>query len=195
MALADGPVLATLDDEGEPRGARGVARDLALGAGTVGLAALALVDRGFGARGLIDAFFLVVLVVLSVIDVQQRLLPNRIVLPAAGLLLVAQLAFFPDKAIDWVAAPLGAAAFFLIIRVFNSQSIGLGDVKLMLLLGVALGKSVAFAVFLGAIVAGAWGLLLLVRHGPAARKMTIPYGPFLAFGAAMAVFFVDPSAL
>ena len=183
-----------LGDSVEPRGARGVARDLVIGAGAVGLMAGALVQRGVGARGLIDAFFLVALVVLSVIDVERRVLPNRIVFPAAGLVLAAQLAFFPHQAVDWVVAPLGAAGVFFLLRLLNTQGLGLGDVKLMLLLGVALGKTVAPAVLAGAFAAGAWSLFLLVRHGSAARRMSFPYGPFLAFGAALAVLFVDPGS-
>ena len=195
MALVDGSALAALGDSGEPRGARSVARDLAIGAGTVALAAGALVQRGAGARGLIDAVFIVVLVVLSVIDIERRVLPNRIVFPATGIILVAQLAFFPHQALDWVVAPLGAAGVFFLLRLFNTQGLGLGDVKLMLLLGVALGKTVAPAVLAGAFAAGAWSLFLLVRHGAAARRMAFPYGPFLAFGAAIAVLFVDPGSL
>lgn len=195
MALVDSTALAAVRDSGESRGARGAVRDLVIGAGTVALVAGALVQRGVGARGLIEAFFLVTLVVLSVIDVERRVLPNRIVFPATGITLAAQLAFFPHQAVDWVVAPLGAASVFFLLRLLSTQGLGLGDVKLMLLLGVALGKTVAPAVFAGALAAGVWSLFLLVRHGSAARKMAFPYGPFLAFGAAIAVFLVDPGSL
>ena len=195
MALVDSSALAALGDSGEPRGARSVARDLAIGAGTVALVAGALVQRGVGARGLIDSAFLVVLVVLSAIDIERRVLPNRIIFPATGIILVAQLALFPDQALDWIVAPLGAAGVFFLLRLMNTQGLGLGDVKLMLLLGAALGKTVAPAVLAGAFAAGAWSLFLLVRHGSRARRMAFPYGPFLAFGAALAVLFVDPGSL
>ena len=195
LAPVEGSALRTPAHSGEPRGARSVARDLAIGAGAVGLAAGAIAVRGVGARGFIDAFFLVLLVLLSVIDIEQRILPNRIIFPGAAIILVAQLAFFPHQAVDWLAAPVGAAGVFFLVRFISPQGLGLGDVKLMFLLGAALGKTIAPAAFAGGVAAGLWALFLLVRHGSSARKMAFPYGPFLALGAAIAVFFVDPGSL
>jgi len=195
LALADGSLTASLPDPDASRGAGRVARDLLTGAGAVLLAALAFVDHGVGARGTISAGFLVVLVVLSVIDIEQRILPNRIIFPATAVILAAQLVFFPDQALDWIIAPLGAAGFFLFARLFQREGLGLGDVKLMLLLGVGLGKAVAFAALAGTFAAGLVGLVLLIRHGRSARKMAIPFGPFLAFGAALTIFLADSSVL
>jgi leader peptidase (prepilin peptidase)/N-methyltransferase len=65
---------------------------------------------------------------------------------------------------------------------------GMGDVKLALVLGIGLGSAVGFGLLAGALAASVGSILLLVRYGPAARKMAIPYGPFLAFGAVVALF-------
>jgi leader peptidase (prepilin peptidase)/N-methyltransferase len=79
--------------------------------------------------------------------------------------------------------PLGAATFFLVFAVARPGALGMGDVKLALLLGTALGQGVvpALAIGCGAIAIAAGGLAVV--HGRKALRMTIPLGPFLAFGA------------
>jgi leader peptidase (prepilin peptidase)/N-methyltransferase len=68
----------------------------------------------------------------------------------------------------------------------------MGDVKLALLMGAALGRTVGVALMLGMIAALVPSLFLLARHGSAARKMAIPFGPFLAFGGVVALFAGKP---
>ena len=94
------------------------------------------------AHVLVLAFFAAVLVALSVIDVRTRRLPNRIVLPAAALVLAAQIAIAPDRALEWTLGALGAFAFLLAAALLNPAGLGMGDVKLALLLGAALGWAV-----------------------------------------------------
>jgi leader peptidase (prepilin peptidase)/N-methyltransferase len=65
---------------------------------------------------------------------------------------------------------------------------GMGDVKLALLLGAMLGKTVAVGLLIGCVAALVPAFVLLARHGMAARKMGIPFGPFLALGAVIALF-------
>jgi leader peptidase (prepilin peptidase)/N-methyltransferase len=69
---------------------------------------------------------------------------------------------------------------------------GMGDVKLALLMGAALGKTVPVALMLGMVAALVPGLYLLARHGSAARKMGVPFGPFLALGSVVALFAGHP---
>ena len=66
------------------------------------------------AQDLVLAFFATVLVVVSVIDLRTRRLPNRIVLPAAAFVLVAQIALAPERALEWTLAAAGAFAFLLV---------------------------------------------------------------------------------
>ena len=63
----------------------------------------------------------------------------------------------------------------------------MGDVKLGALLGAALGQEVLSALMLGFLAVVPFALVLLVRRGAAARRSTLPLGPFLAFGAAVAL--------
>jgi leader peptidase (prepilin peptidase)/N-methyltransferase len=65
---------------------------------------------------------------------------------------------------------------------------GMGDVKLALLMGAALGKTVSVAMMIGMVAAIVPGVYLMARHGSAARKMRIPFGPFLALGSVVALF-------
>lgn len=153
------------------------------------LAAASFLHFGVTARGFISAIFVVVLVVLSVIDIERGLLPNRIVLPATAVILLLQLAFFPDQALEWILSTVGAGLFFLIAYLSYRAGLGLGDVKFAMLLGAGLGKGVVLGIFLGMFAAGIGGLVLVARQGLDARKQTIPLGPFLALGAVISLFF------
>jgi leader peptidase (prepilin peptidase)/N-methyltransferase len=153
------------------------------------LAAASFLHFGVGARGFISALFVVALVLLSVIDIEQGLLPNRIVLPATVVILALQLVFFPDQALEWIVATVGAGLFFLIAYLSYRAGLGLGDVKFAMLLGAGLGKGVVLGIFLGMFAAGIGGLVIIGRQGLDARKQTMPLGPFLALGAVISLFF------
>jgi leader peptidase (prepilin peptidase)/N-methyltransferase len=155
-------------------------------------AALVLVDLlrfGLSPRSVAGIILLPALVVLSAIDFRHRLLPNRIVLPATALVLVSQLALAPDHGREAALAAVAAGGAFLLLRVVYPKGLGMGDVKLALLLGAGLGWDVMSAVFVGSLAAAAAGLVVVARDGAAGRKAILPFGPFLAAGAALAFFF------
>jgi leader peptidase (prepilin peptidase)/N-methyltransferase len=153
------------------------------------LAAASFLHFGVTARGFISALFVIVLVALSAIDIEQRILPNRIVFPATGVILLLQIAFFPEHTLEWVLSTLGAGLFFLLAYLTYRAGLGLGDVKFALLLGAGLGKGVVLGIFIGMFAAGIAGLVIIAREGLEARKKAIPLGPFLAFGAVISLFF------
>jgi leader peptidase (prepilin peptidase)/N-methyltransferase len=134
----------------------------------------------------IAAFFCGVLVVLSSIDLERRVVPNRIVLPAAAIVLVATTAVHPS--VEWLAAGLGASLFLFLAALAYPRGMGMGDVKLALLLGFALGRTVPVGMFAGMVAALVPAIVLFARHGSAARKMAIPFAPFLALGGVLALF-------
>jgi prepilin signal peptidase PulO-like enzyme (type II secretory pathway) len=121
-------------------------------------------------------------VVLAAIDLQERVIPNRIVVPAAAIVLVAQLAFYPDRAGEWIVSALGAALFLFIPAVIKRGAIGMGDVKLAVLLGAATGYAVLPALTFGFLALVPVAIYMLFREGSAARKKYLPLGPFLALG-------------
>jgi leader peptidase (prepilin peptidase) / N-methyltransferase len=139
--------------------------------------------------GATGAFFCVVLVVLSAIDIDRRIVPNKIVLPAALAMLVARTVVHPSA--EWLAAGFGASLFLFVAALAYPRGMGMGDVKLALLLGFCVGRSVPVALFTGMVAALVPSAVLFVRHGSAARKMAIPFAPFLALGGVLALFWGD----
>jgi leader peptidase (prepilin peptidase)/N-methyltransferase len=146
---------------------------------------------GFTAEAFLAAFFCSVLVVLSAIDAERRILPDLIVLPSFALVLAAHIALEPDRTVEWVVASLGASLFLFLALLAHPRGMGMGDVKLALLLGAGLGASVAVGMMAGMLAALVYSTVLFARHGMRARKMAIPFGPFLAFGAVVALFAGD----
>ena len=134
----------------------------------------------------VASFYCAVLVVLSAIDIDRRIVPNKIVLPAAVIVLVAQTILHPS--LEWLAAGLGAALFLFLAALAYPRGMGMGDVKLALLLGFMVGKTVPIALFLGMVSALVPSAVLFARHGSKARKMAIPFAPFLALGGVLALF-------
>jgi leader peptidase (prepilin peptidase)/N-methyltransferase len=144
---------------------------------------------GLTAWATLAAAFCAVLVVLSVIDLQHRIVPNRIVVPAAGVALVAHTLIDPSLA--WLAWSLAASGALFLVVLAYPKGLGMGDVKLALLLGAVLGPSVTVALMLGLFAALVPSVVLLSRHGAGARKMGVPLVPFLSLGAVVALFFGD----
>lgn len=153
------------------------------------IAALVLAHYGVGAHGVLLAFFAAVLTWLAMIDFETRLLPNRIVLPAITVLLVGQIARSPGDTGQWLLAGAGAGLFFLIPTLVRRGAVGMGDVKLAVLIGVALGSKVIPALTIGCLAVFPFALWILVRQGRAAARSTaLPFGPFLVAGALIALF-------
>ena len=146
-----------------------------------------LAHFGLGARGVISAGFVAVLAILAAIDLEHGVIPNRILVPAGCALLIAQIAFFPHQAAEWILAGLGAGLVLLIPALVKRGALGMGDVKLGTFLGVGLGKAVIGGLLLGSLAAVPFALAILVRHGTAGRKERIPLGPFLAVGGLLAL--------
>ena len=141
---------------------------------------------GLTADAAVAAFFCAALVAVSATDLEHRIIPNRIVLPAAAIVLVAQTALHPS--IEWTLGALGASGFLFLAALAYPKGMGMGDVKLALLMGAMLGRYVSVAMMLAMIAALVPSVYLLARHGAAARKMGIPFGPFLALGSVVALF-------
>jgi leader peptidase (prepilin peptidase)/N-methyltransferase len=141
---------------------------------------------GLSAEAAVAAFFCAVLVAVSAIDLEHRIIPNRIVLPATVVVLLANTAREPG--LKWLLGGLAASGFLFAAALIYPAGMGMGDVKLALLMGVALGKTVSVALMAGMLAALVPGIVLLARHGTKARKMGIPFGPFLALGSVVALF-------
>ncbi len=153
---------------------------------SAGLLAGSLAAFGLSLRAAAAAVFCGALVVVSATDLTHRIVPNRVVLPAAVVVLA--LMTWADPGPEWAIAGAGACLFMLAAALAYPRGMGMGDVKLALLMGVALGRTVTLALLLGMITALVPAIVLLARHGSKARKMAIPLAPFLALGSMVALF-------
>jgi leader peptidase (prepilin peptidase) / N-methyltransferase len=159
----------------------------AVEAGTAVLAVACVAVFGPTAYAAVAVGFCALLFTLSVIDFQHRIVPNRIVLPAAALVLGVHTLL--DLSPEWLLASIGAAGILFLAVLAYPKGLGMGDVKLALVLGAMLGATVSVALFLGLLAALVPAAVLFVRHGSAARKMAVPLVPFLSLGAIVALFF------
>ena len=153
------------------------------------LVALCVAIFGLSLHAAVAAFFCAVLVALSAIDLEHRILPDRLTLPSAVVVLAAQTAIEPS--IEWTLGAVGASLFLFLAVLAHPAGMGMGDVKLALLLGAMLGRYVPVALMIGMLAALIPAVIVLARHGAAGRKMAIPFGPFLAFGGVVALFAGD----
>ena len=129
------------------------------------------------------------LVLVSAADLRRRLIPNRVLLPAWAFTLAANTSLHPDRALEWFGWSLGAGAFFLVAARLLHGGLGMGDVKLIAFLGALLGSGVLPALVVGTSAGAVGAAVILLRHGGAGRKRTMPYGPFIAFGALAMLLF------
>jgi leader peptidase (prepilin peptidase)/N-methyltransferase len=156
---------------------------------TAGFIVACVLVYGPSARAAVSAFFGVVLIAISVIDIEHRIVPNRIVLPATAVMLAAQTAREPSP--RWLLSALAASGFLFAAALAYPRGMGMGDVKLALFLGAGLGQSVAVALMVGMFAAVVPSIALFARFGASARKIAIPFAPFLTLGALFALFFGD----
>lgn len=147
--------------------------------------------RELGA-GILGGVFATIFFTLALTDLETRLLPNRIIYPSI-LLAIALSWGWPDTSvIDVLAGGAGAIAiaalFFFLSLPFGSDAFGMGDVKMIVLMGFVLGvPSVLVGVVVGTLIAGAGAAILLITR-LRSRKDYIPHGPFLALGALIALW-------
>jgi leader peptidase (prepilin peptidase)/N-methyltransferase len=132
------------------------------------------------------AVFCLALVLVSLADLQHRLIPNRVVLPAAGLVLALMSAAEPSW--EWPLAALAASGSLLVLALVYPAGMGMGDVKLAFLMGAALGRGVGLALLLAIVAAALPSLAILLRRGWEGRTVGIPFAPFLALGSLVALF-------
>jgi leader peptidase (prepilin peptidase) / N-methyltransferase len=153
-------------------------------------AALAAAYLALGPTGdfIVAAVLLATLVVVTAIDLQHQLIPDVITLPGILVGLVANLAIGHVSWLDCVIGIVVGGGLFLVIILVSRGGMGGGDMKLGAMLGAFLGwKALLFALFAAIVLGGLVGVAVLVS-GLRGRKDPIPFGPFLAAGGAMALF-------
>ena len=140
-------------------------------AGVLAAVAAGLVFAAYplGADAVIVAFVAVVLIVIAAVDIRSLTIPNGIVLPATAIVLVADMIFIPGRAIEFLLAAVLGGFVLLLPNLISSSLMGMGDVKLGLLLGAALGWGVVGALGIAFLATLPFALAVLVRGGLEAR--------------------------
>jgi leader peptidase (prepilin peptidase)/N-methyltransferase len=134
-----------------------------------------------------------VLVPVALIDYDHRIIPNRLMLPAAIVAVAIGLVTHPAGVPEQLIAGAAAGGFLLIFAIAYPAGMGMGDVKFAAVLGLFLGRSVAVAILSGVLLGAVLGAAVLARKGVATgRKTAVPFGPFLAIGGVIALL-VGPS--
>jgi leader peptidase (prepilin peptidase) / N-methyltransferase len=129
-----------------------------------------------------------ILVPVSLIDLDHRIIPNKLTLPAAVAALLIGVVTKPSGVPEQLIAGAAAGGFLLAFALAYPRGMGMGDIKLAAVLGLFLGRSVAVAL-LAAVLAGTLvGVVIMLRAGVASgRKTAVPFGPFLAAGGVIAL--------
>lgn len=169
---------------GQPISARYPLTELAVGALFLLIAVVLYDDPGELALGLV---FASTLVAVTVTDLERRIIPNKILAVSAVIGLVLAAATDPGSLPERLIAAGAAGGGLFIAALAYPRGMGMGDVKLAALMGLYLGSSVAPALLIALAAGSVVGLALIARHGAAARKQAVPFGPFLALGGVVAL--------
>ena len=131
------------------------------------------------------------LVTVTLTDLERRVIPNPVLLVGAlvgaGIAAASDPASLPERAL----AAAGAGGFLFCVALAYPRGMGMGDVKLVAVMGLYLGRAVAPALLVGFAAGALVGLVLIARQGASARKRAIPFGPFLALGGIVGLWYGD----
>ena len=163
---------------------------------TAGLYLMTVLHFGFTIRTVFLLLFFSLLVVITFIDLDHGIIPHALTLPGIPLGLIGSLITRDPSPWDALAGALVGAGLVYLIAVyaevaFQKESMGGGDVNLLAMIGAFLGWRLMFLAFFSAVASGACLALGLNAAGVLSRKDRIPFGPFLALGAFMALFVGD----
>ena len=131
----------------------------------------------------------VTLVAAAATDLEERIIPNRLMAAGAVLALVLWTLADPSRLPENVIAGAAAGGFLLVAAIAYPAGMGMGDVKLAAVMGLFLGRSVGPALFVGFAAGALVGMGLVAARGAAARKQGVPFAPFLALGGIIGLLF------
>ena len=151
----------------------------------LGLAALCFVVIDSVPDAIVGALGCALLVAISAIDLEERRVPNRLVLPALAVALIVRSALDPSP--RWLAGALLAGGTLFVLALIHPAGLGMGDVKLAAFLGAWLAWNGVLALVLASFAAFVPAVGLLVARGRVARKIALPFAPFLALGGIVAL--------
>lgn len=159
-------------------------------AGTAALYCAVVASRGADEDVWLGIAFVTMLIPVALIDLDHRIIPNRILLPFAILAPVTVALTDLHALPEYLIAGAAAGGFFLLAALLYPRGMGMGDVKLAAVMGLYLGRSVAPAIIAALILGTLGGLIVISRQRGAGegRKTAVPFGPFLALGGLVGLF-------
>jgi leader peptidase (prepilin peptidase)/N-methyltransferase len=132
------------------------------------------------------------LVPIAAIDLDHKIIPNKLTAPAAVLAIALVAVLDPRHLPEYLIAGFGALLFFYLPALVHNKGMGMGDVKLAGVLGLYLGRAVAPALLIALILGVVAGAAVIASKGMSdGRRTKVPFGPFLAAGALIAFFVGD----
>jgi leader peptidase (prepilin peptidase) / N-methyltransferase len=156
------------------------------------LCVVVVVVLGPGTQAWLALALVLLLVPVTFIDLDHRIIPNVLMAIGAVSALALVAALEPDALVEHLLAAAGAGGFLLVAAIAYPAGMGMGDVKLAAVLGLFLGTAVAPAMFVAMLAGSVVGALIIARKGAKeGRKTAIPFGPYLAFGALVGALYGD----
>jgi leader peptidase (prepilin peptidase)/N-methyltransferase len=160
---------------------------------TAALLALTVVVVGTNEDVWLGLAFVLLLVPVTVIDLDFRIIPNKLMIAGTVAALAILALTRPDDIPEHVIAAFAAGGFLLAAAIAYPAGMGMGDVKLAFVMGLFLGRDVGVAMLVALVAGSVIGIAIMARKGTQeGRKTAIPFGPFLAFGGVVGLLAGDP---
>jgi leader peptidase (prepilin peptidase)/N-methyltransferase len=161
--------------------------------GTALLLALTVIVIGPDEDVWLGLAFVLLLVPVTVIDIDHRIIPNKLMIAGTVVALAILAITQPDAIPEHLIAAAAAGGFLLLAAIAYPSGMGMGDVKLAFVMGLFLGREVGVAMLVALVAGSLVGVAVMARKGTAeGRKTAIPFGPFLALGGVVALLAGEP---
>jgi leader peptidase (prepilin peptidase)/N-methyltransferase len=160
---------------------------------TGALMALVVVRFGADADVWLGLAFVLLLVPVTVIDLDFRIIPNKLMIAGTVVALAILAITRPDDLPEHLIAAFAAGGFLLVAAVAYPAGMGMGDVKLAFVMGLFLGRDVGVAMLVALVAGSLVGAAVIARKGAKeGRKTALPFGPFLALGGLVGLLAGEP---
>jgi leader peptidase (prepilin peptidase)/N-methyltransferase len=157
------------------------------------LMALVVIVVGPNERVWLGLAFVLLLVPVTVIDLDFRIIPNKLMILGTAVALAILALTRPGDVPEHLVAAVAAGGFLLVAALAYPGGMGMGDVKLAFVMGLFLGRDVGLAMLVALVAGSLAGAVIMVRKGAGeGRKTAIPFGPFLAIGGLAGLLAGDP---
>ena len=158
-------------------------------AATAALLVAVVLAKGADSDAWLGLAFVVLLVPVTLIDLDHRIIPNTLMLVGTVVSVALVLLTQPESLTEHLIAAAAAGGFLLVAALAYPAGMGMGDVKLAAVMGLFLGRNVGPAMLVALVTGSVVGALIIARKGAKeGRKTAIPFGPYLAFGGLVGLF-------